>query len=222
MYKNANEVAAALAQPYDGPTKEKDGFTYIPATECRCALDRIFGPLGWNVSKPIITADPKHSVYGAAVRITAYVTDDNGATHEVSQIGFGRSAFEPDDAVFTMTNLLQIDEVAAAVAGANAFIRACKKFGPALRTGPENGKYARLTTAQLVGRSRKLGRRPDEIEQEFLKEAGVDWTEMKFEDWFWHVYKYTFDNEYRADLHQHQANSKEAAAVPAIDDDLPF
>ena len=59
MYKTASEIESALAVTYDGPTKEKDGFTYIPATQSRRALDRIFGTLGWSQSTPQYSIDPE-------------------------------------------------------------------------------------------------------------------------------------------------------------------
>lgn len=94
MHKNASDVDRALAKPYDGPTREKDNFTYIPATESRRALDRLFGPLGWSESHPVISANPGAGVYVAAVRITGYVVDADGTTREVSRIGFGRSTVQ--------------------------------------------------------------------------------------------------------------------------------
>lgn len=136
MYRNAADVAADLAVDYSGPTKEKGGFTYIPAAESQKTLDRLFGPLGWSEEGPVITADPEHGIYVAAERIVAHVVDETGTVREVGRVGFGRAIAQATTAEreqgLTVTNNLQLHDVAAAAAGTDAFSRGCKKFGPAL------------------------------------------------------------------------------------------
>lgn len=194
MYRNASDVEQALAVPYSGPTKEKDGFTYIPATESRRALDRLFGVLGWSESDPIISANPEAGVYAAAVRITAYVTDENGTVREVGRVGFGRSTAqatkrEREEQGLTVTGNLQIHDTAAAAAGTDAFSRACKMFGPALGSDLYDGDTTSAQTAPRASYSRpagtngSLGPRPSEKQQAILKKAGVDWTSMTLTEW---------------------------------------
>jgi hypothetical protein len=200
MYKTATEVETALAKPYDGPTKEIDGFTYIPANESRKTLDRIWGPLGWSESNPVITADPEHGIYVAAQRIAGYVTDENGTVREVGRVGFGRataqaSKKERDDAkdagrpIPSVTKILKLHDTAAAAAGTDAFSRACKKFGPALgsdlydgRTDTEthNTSYSRPTSQNATRRG------PSDGQRKWLKslghtDAAID--EMPFSTW---------------------------------------
>jgi hypothetical protein len=65
--KTENEVVAALSTRYDGPTKDMDGFTYIPWPEVVRKLDDLFGPTNWS-SEPIsFTADAAHGIYTGAL-----------------------------------------------------------------------------------------------------------------------------------------------------------
>lgn len=48
--KLASEVQAALEQRYAGPTKEIQGFTYIPWNESTKEANRVFGYFGWSSS----------------------------------------------------------------------------------------------------------------------------------------------------------------------------
>ena len=136
MYKTASEIESALAVTYDGPTKEKDGFTYIPATESRRALDRIFGTLGWSQSTPQYSIDPSSGVYAATLTLTGRFVDETGEVRDVSRTGFGRSTAQATRAEreqgLTVTQNLQLHDTAVAAAGTDAFSRACKMFGPAL------------------------------------------------------------------------------------------
>ena len=214
MYRNADEVAQALAVPYDGPTKEKDNFTYIPATESRRALDRLFGPLGWSESDPLISADPEHGVYAAAVRITAHVVDENGIHREVSRVGFGRSTAqatkrEREEQGLTVTANLQIHDTAAAAAGTDAFSRACKMFGPALGSDLYDGDTTSSSASRPAPRptSGNLGYRPSEKQQAILKKAGVDWSTMSFSDW-------------KAAIDAYMSKSRQQSS--GTDDGLPF
>ncbi len=218
MYKTADELEAALALPYSGPTKEKDGFTYIPATESRRALDRLAGPLGWEESDPVLAIDPAHGIYTAAVRITLHVLDENGTTRDVSRVGFGRSTAqaskrEREEQGLSVTASLQIHDTAAAAAGTDAFSRACKMFGPALGSDLYDGE--RTQTSSTTSRpssgysstSRPKG--PSDAQRGVLNRLGYDDAAieaMPFATWKGYVDEY-FKNR-----------TKKSSAP----DDLPF
>jgi hypothetical protein len=184
LYKNVNDVEHLLAQPYSGPTKEKDGFTYIPASESQKQLDRIFGPLGWSETDPVIAMDPTRGIYVAAERIVVRVEDENGGEREIGRVGFGRSTAQATkderEQGLTVTKSLQLHDTAAAAAGTDAFSRACKKFGPAFGADLYGGTKRPKTSGG------ELGPRPSDKQLPWLHKAGLEDEQiaaMPFKEW---------------------------------------
>jgi hypothetical protein len=211
MYRNAEDVERDLAVPYSGPTKEKNGFTYIPWTDSRKALDHVAGsPLNWELHNPVIAIDPEHGIYTAAVQITIHVVDENGVTRDISRVGFGRSTAqatkEEREQNLTVTRSLQLHDTAAAAAGTDAFSRACKMFGPALGSD----LYDTEAPTRPSSAPRSTGKGPSEKQTGILRKIG--YTDAQIADMPFATWKGKVD-EYFAD--------KNGTTTPALDE-APF
>ena len=102
MYKNANEVAARLAEPYDGTIEQREGaggrmFSYVPWTETYRRLNDIFGTFGWNTSAP--HSYYANGTYNVEFGLSATVRDEDGTliTKTVPAQGQAIARGENDD-----------------------------------------------------------------------------------------------------------------------------
>jgi hypothetical protein len=102
MYKNASEVAARLAEPYDGTIEQREGgggrmFSYVPWTETYRRLNDIFGPLCWNTTAP--HSYYANGTYNVEFGLSATVRDEDGTliTKTVPAQGQAVARGENDD-----------------------------------------------------------------------------------------------------------------------------
>ena len=78
--RKLTEVLALLEKPWDGPTEERDGFTYLPWNNVSEELDSVFGIDGYVIDIRETRLERVGETYGysAIARITAYALDDDG------------------------------------------------------------------------------------------------------------------------------------------------
>jgi hypothetical protein len=131
--RTVNEVVELLAKRYDGPTEEKDGFTYVPWPEVVRQLDRIFGPTNWS-SEPVSFVYSPGGIYTSVVKVTARAMDEHGVV-EFSRFGISSQAAQATKAEreqgLTVTTNSKLHETAADGSGSLALVKATKQLGDA-------------------------------------------------------------------------------------------
>lgn len=119
-----SQALEVLSCRYDGPTEEKQGYTYIPWNESARKLNEIFGPMGWSSELREVKDDG--TGYSAIVRISATVIGEDGGQITITRDGVGYA-----DILTTRDGRL-LRDTAIKAAASDAFSRACKMLGDAL------------------------------------------------------------------------------------------
>lgn len=114
--KTLAQITEALAQPYDGLTYEKNGFTYIPWNLATKEANEVFGIDGYNVD--LIYVKQTGAGFEAKVRVTVYT--EEGVTFYREGVGYNELTGDNGRAFDTSVK-------GAASDGLN---RALKLFGP--------------------------------------------------------------------------------------------
>ena len=198
-YRKVSEVVAALVQRYDGPTKELDGFTYIPWQESAKKLDEVFGPFGYDILPHSSEAHPREGIYTASVIVVGRATDDEtGEVVTLQRAGFGRataqaSKKEREEEGLTVTKSLKAHDTAAAAAASDALSRGAKLLGDAFgrflydeKTSNGSGASSSYSTGASRTRSDSARRGPSAGQSSWLKKLGFTQDEidgMEFKAW---------------------------------------
>lgn len=126
--KTTTEVQEALKVAYSGPTKEKNGMTYIPWNYAVEAANALFDPDGWDSQimeyhrETITNEEGKETNgYAATVRVTVFTSDGRPVTRD----GLGFNEMQ-----FTRNGEAMIDP-AIKGAASGAILRALVLFGSA-------------------------------------------------------------------------------------------
>lgn len=139
--KTIADITKELNKVYDGPTKEKGDFTYIPWNESVKAANEVFGIDGYDIEVLDIHLEKIPNIKGewgfgyvARVRVTAYTSD--GRPFHRDGVGFndieftkeksGKNKYGED---YYFPSRAQMD-TATKGAASDALNRALKLFGP--------------------------------------------------------------------------------------------
>lgn len=138
--RKVSELAKLLSERYDGPTEEKQGYTYIPWYEAVTRALEVFGVTGWDEEikqswREEITGPENHTTrgYAAIVRVTIYTEDGRASFRD--GLGFCELTFTTpydyknrDGELVHVPPIAQID-TAIKGAASNAILRALELFG---------------------------------------------------------------------------------------------
>lgn len=117
--KTLAQVTELLSKPYNGPTQEKNGFTYIPWNESVKAANRVFGIDGYSMDTLRVWREG--AGYAALVRVTVQTSDSQP---------FHRDGIGYND-VTTRRDGAEMIDTAIKGAASDAANRAFKLFGEA-------------------------------------------------------------------------------------------
>lgn len=201
--KTLTEITEALSHEYDGPTEEKDGFTYIPWAAAVDKANHIFGIGGWDVEvrdchlETIV--DPiEHSPtyqYVATVRVHVHPSDGEGFYRDgvgTNDVQFTKAREYTDRKTGEVVHVSPkaLIDTAAKGAASDATTRGLRLFGRALGLGinldviaakahgitPAKTNYSPTAKADPTATKATgpLGYRPSAAQQKFLSSLG--WT----------------------------------------------
>lgn len=143
--RKMSEVLEALAQRWDAPLKQVDGFDYIPWEATVSHMNEVFGPLGW--SHDVVTLsldekevpvnvgnrqDPRYELrtfmgYSSSVPVEVQVFDDVHGTGQIIKVRHTGVGFGP---IIGQGNKNPLDN-AAKTAKSDGISTAAKHFGDA-------------------------------------------------------------------------------------------
>lgn len=226
MAKTVEEIEKLLSERYDGPTLEKNGFTYIPWHAAAKVANRIFGIDGYDV----VVHEVRREGAGFMACVVVNVSPSDGPSFSREGVGYNELSTRRDGA----------EMVDTAIKGAvsDALNRALKLFGDAFglylydkdddaHTAAPKQAYAPRQTTDTVTVNNGGGKEfpPSAGQLKFLHSLGYDDSDIA--GMSYKVWKPILDNKTRKDTNAIQTTSAArviapvaASAVP--DDDLPF
>lgn len=193
--KTVAEIAAKLAERYDGPISQREGaggrsFSYIPWTETVRRLNEVFGVEGWSTTAPVvILAD---GVYTVSLALVVRMLDEETGTvieKVVAGVGSAVSRGMGDDNASKSALSDAISRAAKLLGDQFGFFLYEEKGGGAptrQQSGSGSSSYAAARPSNPTA-PRQAGKGPSEKQRNILRDK-LHFTDeqidgMEFKEW---------------------------------------